>query len=108
MAWLFWLFSCDNLRRQVQTPHRSRPARAAREQRWPIRLDHCFKRICLDHAFADVWYKHLAKPAERNLQGEPLTRSIRCAEELLAQGLPLLQKRNTASLCYRGKLRRET
>ena len=43
----------------------------AREHHWPIRLDHCFKRICLDHAFSDVWYHHLKKPAERHLTGEP-------------------------------------
>ncbi|MBV8708906.1 MAG: hypothetical protein JO182_28065 [Acidobacteriaceae bacterium] len=26
----------------------------AKEQQWPIRFDHCFKRICLDNAFEDV------------------------------------------------------
>lgn len=77
----------------------------ARHQRWPIRLDHCFKRICLDHAFKDVWYNHLPRPAERHLHGEPLLRATRCAEELLQQGLPLLQERNTASLRFRGKSR---
>ena len=75
----------------------------ASERRWPIRLDHCFKRICLDHAFGDVWYKHLPKPAERHLTGEPLTRAVRCAEELARDGLPLLLERNQASLRYRGK-----
>ncbi len=75
----------------------------AREERWPIRLDHCFKRICLDFAFEDVWYNHLPRPAERHLEGEPLARAIRCAEELLSEGLPALQLRNAASLRYRGK-----
>lgn len=78
------------------------PARA-REGRWPIRLDHCFKRICLDHAFGDVWYKHLARPAERHLQGDALGRATACAEELLAAGLPVLRERDAASLRYRGK-----
>ncbi len=76
----------------------------ARASRWPIRLDHCFKRICLDHAFADVWYNHLRRPAERHLTGEPLRRAVQCAEDLMAGGLPLLKTRNTASLRYRGKL----
>lgn len=75
----------------------------AREQRWPIRLDHCFKRICLDHAFGDVWYRHLARPAERHLQGDALERALQCAEDLASQGLPLLQERNVASLRVRGK-----
>ena len=76
----------------------------ARRHRWPIRLDHCFKRICLDHAFTDVWYNHLPRPAERHLAGLPLARAIACAEAIVAQGLPALQQRNTESLRYRGKL----
>lgn len=75
----------------------------AREQRWPIRLDHCFKRICLDYAFEDVWYNHIPKPAERHLTGAPLSRAVHCAEELLSTGLSLLKERNAASLRYRGK-----
>lgn len=76
----------------------------AREEHWPIRLDHCFKRICLDHAFGDVWYRHLRKPAERHLAGEALDRAVQCAEDLLREGLTLLTERNLASLRYRGKL----
>ena len=30
---------------------------------WPIRLDHCFKRICLDHAFQDIWHHHIPRSA---------------------------------------------
>ena len=77
----------------------------ARQQGWPIRLDHCFKRICLDHAFGDVWYRHIARPAERHLEGAALMRAIGCAEDLVDSGLPLLTERNRASLGYRGKLR---
>lgn len=75
----------------------------AREQRWPIRLDHCFKRICLDAAFADVWYKHLPKPAERHLTGDPLARAVACAEAILLEGRATLDLRNAESLRYRGK-----
>ncbi|WP_419803766.1 hypothetical protein [Terriglobus sp.] len=77
----------------------------AREQRWPLRLDHCFKRVCLDHAFHDVWYRHLKKPAERHICGEPLARALQCAEDLLADDGTLLQFRNEESLRRRGKLR---
>ena len=72
---------------------------------WPIRLDHCFKRICLDQAFGDVWYHHLPKPAERHLRGEPLRRAVQFAEELLAGGEELLRQRNVESLGFRGKIR---
>ena len=80
------------------------PARA-RQQHWPIRLDHCFKRICLDHAFEDVWYNHLPRPAERHLHGEPLARALHCAESLASGDRALLDRLNQASLGYRGKLR---
>jgi hypothetical protein len=75
----------------------------AREQHWPIRLDHCFKRICLDATFNDVWYNHLPRPAERHLSGESLSRAIACAEAILAEGRPTLDLRNADSLRFRGK-----
>ncbi len=77
--------------------------RLAHEGHWPIHFDHCFKRICLDHAFGDVWYNHLPRPAERHIDGEPLARAILCGEEILAHGLPVLEKHNEASLKWRGK-----
>lgn len=76
----------------------------AKERRWPIRLDHCFKRICFDHAFGDVWYNHLQRPAERHLEGEALQRALTCAEELAAGDDDLLRQRNRDSLRWRGKL----
>ena len=76
---------------------------AAREHQWPIRLDHCFKRICLDAAFHDVWYNHLRKPAERHISGEPLARALACAEAILAEGRPTLDLHNAESLRFRGK-----
>ena len=76
----------------------------AREHRWPLRLDHCFKRVCLDYAFEDVWYNHLKRPAERHIGGEPLARALAAAEQIAAEGLPTLKAMNLASLRYRGKL----
>ena len=75
----------------------------AKEQRWPIRLDHCFKRICLDAAFEDVWYDHLRKPAERHIAGESLGKALAAAEAIAAEGLETLRVLNAASLQYRGK-----
>ena len=77
----------------------------AREQRWPLRLDHCFKRVTLDHAFEDVWYRLLPKPAERHLQDEALERALQCARSIAEEGEPLLRQRNEQSLRYRGKLK---
>ena len=77
----------------------------AREHRWPLRFDHCFKRVCLDHAFGDVWYNHLRKPAERHIEGEALARALACAEAIASGGLPVLVERNAESLAWRGKAR---
>lgn len=77
----------------------------ARQLHWPLRLDHCFKRVCLDGAFGDVWYKHVAKPAERHLRGEPLARALLLAEQLAAGDASLLAVLNRDSLRYCGKLR---
>ena len=88
--------------RWKELTERTLPA-LAREHRWPLRLDHCFKRVCLDWAFGDVWYRHVPKPAERHIDGEPLAAALRCAEELAAHGEPLLRERNAASLRWRGK-----
>ena len=75
----------------------------ARESRWPIRFDHCFKRICLDWAFGDVWYHHLPRPAERHLQGDALGRALACADEIAEGGQSVLEERDAASLRWRGK-----
>ena len=80
----------------------------AKAQRWPIRLDHCFKRICLDAAFEDVWYNHLKRPAERHLAGDPLARAVAAAELLATGGLEALRPLDEASLRYRGKLKSST
>jgi hypothetical protein len=76
----------------------------AQAGRWRLRLDHCFKRVCLDWACGDCWYGHLERPAERHLEGEMLERAVLCAEELLRGGANVLQARNKASLRWRGKL----
>ena len=84
---------------EVELPQR------AHAERWSLRLDHCFKRVCLDFAVQDVWYRHIAKPAERHINGGALDRAVECAEDLLRMGEPLLRERNRQSLAWRGKLR---
>ena len=75
----------------------------ARAERWPLRMDHCFKRVCLDWAFGDVWYRHCARPAERNIEGDALGRAVKCAEEIVTGGVEVLRERNRSSLLWRGK-----
>ncbi|MGI4756462.1 MAG: hypothetical protein ACRYGF_06390 [Janthinobacterium lividum] len=75
----------------------------AKQHRWPLQLDHCFKRVCLDFAFQDVWYRHVQKPAERHMGADALARAIGCALEIVHCGESLLRERNEESLRYRGK-----
>ncbi len=77
----------------------------AQEHHWPLRLDHCFKRVTLDYAFRDVWYRHLQKPAELHLKGDALIRALACAREIAEAGEPILRLRNQESLAFRGKRR---
>ena len=95
----------EQLRRYKQLTEQALPARAVAE-RWSLRNDHCFKRVCLDYAVQDEWYRHLPKPAEQHIHGEALERALQCAEDLLREGENLLQVRNRESLQFRGKLRR--
>lgn len=77
--------------------------RHALQHRWPLRLDHCFKRVCLDWACGDCWYAHIERPAAQHLAGDRLRCAVRCAEELLTGDIHLLRARNQASLAWRGK-----
>ena len=77
----------------------------ARELHWPIRLDHCFKRICLDHAFQAPWHTKIPRPAYRHLRGDPLDRALTCAQSLTTGTRELLDRLNRESLTYRNKLK---
>ncbi len=92
----------EDLARWKHLTETALPARA-RDLRWPIRFDHCFKRITLDHACSDVWYQHLPRPAERHLRGPALARALAAAKALLSGDRALLDRLNQASLRHRGK-----
>ena len=68
-----WL---DLTRRQL-------PAAAGRHG-WPIRLDHCFMRVCLDVACGRPWHEIVEKPAIRHAPAAMLARAVQVAEDVLA------------------------
>ena len=72
---------------------------------WPIRLDHCFMRVCLDHAIGRRWDTVVARPAVRHLDNDQLARAVACAERIVADPA-LLPPLNDASLAMRGHLAR--
>ena len=67
---------------------------------WPIRLDHCFMRVCLDHAIGQPWHERVARPAIRHLTDEQLQAAIAIAERIAADpfALPAL---NAQSIAWR-------
>ena len=78
--------------------------RLARERDWPVRHDHCFQRILLDHAVGGRWYDHVARrPAYRHLEEAGLARAIALAEAAIA-GQADLAELDWQSLVWRGKL----
>ncbi len=73
----------------------------AAAQRWPIRLDHCFMRVCLDHAMGRRWDEVVRRPAVRHLTDEQLASAV-AAAEAICRDPALLHPMNLASLRLRG------
>ena len=80
------------------------PGMAAAEG-WPIRLDHCFMRVCLDTAFGRPWHEVVRRPAVRHMTEAELARAVAVAERIAAAP-SLLPALNAESLRLRGKARR--
>ncbi len=59
------------------------PGMAAAE-RWPIRADHCFMRVCLDHAAGGRWDAAFRRPAIRHMPDADLARAVAVAELVVA------------------------
>ena len=59
------------------------PAMAA-DAGWPIRLDHCFMRVCLDAACGEPWDQRIRRPAIRHASDADLARAIATAEIIVA------------------------
>ena len=79
------------------------PALAA-ERCWPIRLDHCFMRVCLDAALRVRWDTVVRRPAIRHLSDAQLRRAVAQAEAVVAEP-ELLLRLNADSLRLRGRIR---
>ena len=73
-------------------------------QKWPIRHDHCFMRICLDLAIGQRWDTVVRRPAIRHLSAEQLQAAVAVAERLVADPACLVAL-NRQSLALRGRQR---
>ncbi len=72
--------------------------------RWPIRFDHCFMRVCLDHAVGQPWHERVRRPAVRHLTDDQLRRAIALAEQI-AIDPAVLPGLNEQSLAWRRESR---
>ncbi len=72
----------------------------AAAQRWPIRLDHCFMRVCLDAALGARWDSLVRRPAVRHLSDAQLAEAVAVARRIVAEP-SLLRPLNDASLRLR-------
>lgn len=55
----------------------------ARTQNWPIRHDHCFMRVCFDHAAGRPWHEIVHRPAIRHMPDTLLIRAIAVAQHIV-------------------------
>ena len=85
----------DLVERRLPEAARARPG-------WPVRLDHCFARILLDHACGGPWRDHVAAPAWRTMPPDRLAAAVDLGEAVLA-GRADLAELDRASLAWRGK-----
>lgn len=79
---------------------------AAREEGgWPICLDHCFMRVCLDNYFGKCWYEVLdkTKGAVKSMSDAQLAGAVQTAERMLRGGKAVVVDWNQKSLKLRGK-----
>ena len=70
---------------------------------WPISLDHCFMRVCLDAAAERRWHEVIRRPAVRHMTDAQLDRAVAVAEQVAANPA-VLPNLNRNSLLMRGKL----
>ena len=81
------------------------PALAA-ARGWPIRADHCFQRVLLDHATGGVWYDAIpGRPAYRAAPAAVLEAAVALGEQV-RDGTADLAALNRQSLVWRAARRR--
>lgn len=70
--------------------------------KWPVRHDHCFRRIVLDNVCGGPWFKHLPMPAYKSLSYDQARHAVQLCEDIIAHRVDL-HELNRRSLIWRGK-----
>lgn len=76
--------------------------RVAKERGYPVRLDHCFKRICMDNAVGGFWRDHVPAPFITNADPLQLLTALGIAAGI-GHGVANVHALNQRSLQWRGK-----
>jgi hypothetical protein len=79
----------------------------SKKRNWPVRFNHCFQRIILDHLFEDSWYNHLSRKeaAYKQLNTDQLEQAVKFIEKIIRSEDTFLVEANRNSLKWRGKLK---
>ena len=81
------------------------PARA-KEEKWPLRFDHCFMRVMLDCAFGRCWYECLDRKrgsAISQISDADLAAAVAVGKRMEAEGRSAVDELDARSLRLRGK-----
>jgi hypothetical protein len=55
----------------------------AKVHQWPIALDHCFMRVCLDTALGSPWHAVVKRPAIKHLSDHQIKSAIGVAQSIV-------------------------
>lgn len=80
----------------------------ASDRNFPVRYNHCFQRIILDHLVGRCWYEVLDRkrePAYKQLTEQQLEQAIALANAIITQPDSYLHQLNQDSLNWRGQLK---
>jgi hypothetical protein len=67
---------------------------------YPVRFDHCFRRIAYDYAAGQKWDEVIEPPFYKNASGAQLSRAIQALETMIRQP-EKAKELNEQSLSYR-------
>lgn len=74
---------------------------------WPISLNHCFMRVCLDTSLRGPWHTIVKRPASRHMKDHQLRQAIAVSEQI-AESPHLLFELNHRSIKQRKLFRFNT
>lgn len=78
----------------------------AHERGYPVHLDHCFKRICMDNAVRGYWRDQIAAPFYKNATYLQLVTALGIARAIVEEKADV-SVLNQRSLGWRGKLKED-